>query len=114
MSSVVNKINEYNAGIPAILQEIKWDALKESPFRFLRGTCHLFAQDFVKLYKYKPKVKSWICGDLHFENFGSYRGENRLVYFDLCDFDEAILASPEPEIARFLTSIIVAAGQMKA
>jgi uncharacterized protein (DUF2252 family) len=74
----------------------------------------LFAQDFVKMYKYKPKVKSWICGDLHFENFGSYRGENRLVYFDLSDFDEAILAGPEPEIARFLTSIVIAGGQMKA
>jgi uncharacterized protein (DUF2252 family) len=114
MSSVVNKINAYNQGIPATLLELKWKALKESPFRFYRGTCHLFAQDFVKLYKYgKPKVKSWICGDLHFENFGSYKGENRLVYFDLCDFDEAILAGPEPELSRFLTSIIIAAGQMK-
>jgi uncharacterized protein (DUF2252 family) len=35
------------------------------------------------------------------------------VYFDLNDFDESILAGPEPEIARFLTSIIIAAGQMK-
>ena len=86
----------------------------ESPFRFFRGTAHLFAEDFVRLYKYdKPKLKTWICGDLHFENFGSFRGENRLVYFDLNDFDESILASPEPEMARFLTSIIIAAGQMK-
>ena len=67
----------------------------------------------MKLYKYKPKVKAWICGDLHFENFGSYKGENRLVYFDLNDFDESILAGPEPEITRFLTSIIIAATEMK-
>lgn len=113
MASVIKKINEYNAGIPAQLHELKWKALGESAFRFYRGTCHLFAEDFVKIYKYKPKVKSWICGDLHFENFGSFKGENRLVYFDLNDFDEAILAGPEPEVARFLTSIIIAAGQMK-
>jgi len=113
MASVIRKINEYNAGMSAPLHELKWNALKESPFRFYRGTCHLFAADFVKLYRYKPKVKSWICGDLHFENFGSYKGESRLVYFDLNDFDEAILAGPEPEVARFLTSIIIAAGQMK-
>jgi len=113
MASVIKRINEYNIGIPAPLQEIKWNALKESPFRFYRGTCHLFAEDFVKKYKYKSKIKSWVCGDLHFENFGSYKGENRLVYFDLNDFDEAILAIPEIEITRFLTSIIIVAGQMK-
>jgi len=113
MASAIKRINEYNAAMPAPLHELKWNAMRESPFRFYRGTCHLFAEDFVKMYKYKPKVKAWICGDLHFENFGSYKGENRLVYFDLNDFDEAILAGPEPEVARFLTSIIIAAGQMK-
>lgn len=113
MASVIKRINEYNAGVPQPLHELKWKALNESPFRFYRGTCHLFAADFVKQYKYKPKVKSWICGDLHIENFGSYKGENRLVYFDLNDFDESILAGPEPEVARFLTSVVIAAGQMK-
>jgi len=110
--SLLKRINQYNAGIPERLHEFKWAALQESPFRFYRGTCHLFAEDFVKLYRYKPKVKTWICGDLHFENFGSYKGDNRVVYFDLNDFDESILASPEPEITRFLTSIVVAATQM--
>jgi uncharacterized protein (DUF2252 family) len=113
MASVIKRINEYNSGIAPALHELKWRAMKESPFRFYRGTCHLFAEDFVKMYKYRPKVKSWICGDLHFENFGSYKGENGLVYFDLNDFDESILAGPEPELCRFLTSIIIAAGQMK-
>ena len=114
MASFLKKINEYNAGISPELKELKWKALKESPFRFYRGTCHLFAEEFAKLYRHKPKVKAWICGDLHFENFGSYKGDTRIVYFDLNDFDEAILASPEAEAARFLTSIIIAADQMKA
>jgi uncharacterized protein (DUF2252 family) len=113
MGSVVKRINEYNAGISPVLRNLKWSALKESPFRFYRGTCHLFAQDFTRIYKAKPRVKSWICGDMHLENFGSYKGENRLVYFDLNDFDEALLGSPEAEICRFLTSFIIAAGEMK-
>ncbi len=29
---------------------------------------------------------TWICGDLHLENFGSYKANNKLVYFDLNDF----------------------------
>ena len=113
MASVIKRINEYNLSSPAPLLEMKLNAMKESPFRFYRGTCHLFAGDFIKRYKYKTKIKSWICGDLHFENFGSYKGENRLVYFDLNDFDESILAFPEIELTRFLTSITIAAGQMK-
>ena len=89
------------------------ESYERKPFPFLQGYRYIFAQDFVKLYKYKPKVKTWICGDMHFENFGSYKGENRLVYFDLNDFDESVLAGPEPDICRFLTSFIIAAGQMK-
>ncbi|MFM6603256.1 MAG: DUF2252 domain-containing protein, partial [Dolichospermum sp.] len=50
---------------------------------------------------------TWICGDLHLENFGSYKGNNRLVYFDINDFDEAVIAPCTWEIVRFITSIIV-------
>lgn len=113
MASIIKKIKEYNEGSQPELLELKWKAMRESPFAFYRGTCHLFAEDFVKSFNYeKPKTKTWICGDAHFENFGSYKGSNRQVYFDLNDFDEALLASPEPELARFLTSIIVIAFQM--
>ncbi len=111
--SLIKRIEQFDAATPDHLRELKWKALKENPFRFYRGTCHLFAEDFAKIYKFKPKVKTWISGDLHFENFGAYKGDNRQVYFDITDYDEAILAGPEPELARFLTSIIIAAGQMK-
>jgi len=114
MASVIKRINEYNEQLPADLKALKWAALKESPFRFFRGTCHLFAADLARSYGFKNKVRTWICGDAHFENFGSYKGENRLVYFDVNDFDESILLTPEPEITRFLSSIIIAAHQMAA
>ncbi len=112
--SLLKRINQYNSGIPEWSRELKWKAMQESPFRFYRGTCHLFAEDFAKQFKAKPKVKTWICGDLHFENFGSYKSDNRQVYFDLNDFDEAILASPEYEVTRFITSVLVAGTQMNA
>lgn len=113
MSSVIKRINEYNKALPEDLKNLKFKAMSESPFRFYRGTCHLFAEDFKELYGFDSKLKTWICGDLHFENFGSYKGANRLVYFDLNDFDESVLAPPQPEITRFLTSIIIAGEQMK-
>ncbi len=114
MASVIKRINEYNKLLPANLKALKWEAIKESPFRFFRGTCHLFAADFARMYGFENKVRTWICGDLHFENFGSYKGENRLVYFDINDFDESILLTPESELTRFLSSVIIAGQQMNA
>jgi uncharacterized protein (DUF2252 family) len=114
MPSVTEKIIAYNENTSPELKQLKWKALAESPFRFYRGTCHLFAADFKDGYGYKSKLRTWVCGDLHFENFGSFKGQNRLVYFDINDFDESLILSPEPEIARFLTSFIIAANQMKA
>ena len=56
---------------------------------------------------------AWVCGDLHLESFGSYKGDNRLVYFDLNDFDEAVLAPCTWDLLRFLTSVLVGAATLK-
>jgi uncharacterized protein (DUF2252 family) len=79
--------------------------MAENAFRFFRGTCHLFYEDLSKNDSFPPSPLSWICGDLHLENFGSYKGDNRLVYFDLNDYDEAVLASVSWELVRMVTSI---------
>jgi len=50
---------------------------------------------------------------LHIENFGSYRAANGLVYFDINDFDEGLLAPASWEIVRFLCSIGMAADLWK-
>ena len=54
-----------------------------------------------------------MCGDLHLENFGVYKGDNRLSYFDLNDFDEAALAPFTTELLRFVCSIHVAARNLR-
>jgi uncharacterized protein (DUF2252 family) len=55
---------------------------------------------------------TWVCGDLHLENFGSYKGDNRLAYFDINDFDEATLAPCSWDLVRFLTSMRLAAESL--
>lgn len=82
-------------------------------FSFFRGTSHIFYED---LFKTEVKFKSplaWISGDLHLENFGSYKGSNRLVYFDLNDFDESVLAPASLELVRMVTSIFIAFASLK-
>ena len=105
---LVEAIRSFNAGRDPQRLAMKYEKLRASPFLFLRGTCHLF---YARLPKEKVLARApaaWICGDLHFENFGTYKAANRLVYYDVNDFDEAVLAPVTWEMVRLLTSILVA------
>jgi uncharacterized protein (DUF2252 family) len=88
--------------------QLKYEAMTENAFRFFRGTCHLFYDNLSKAVNFPASPLTWICGDLHLENFGSYKADNKLVYFDLNDFDEAILAPALWEVVRLVTSIFIA------
>ena len=89
------------------MRPLKYRLMQENAFRFFRGTCHLFYEDLAGAEGFPPGPLGWICGDLHLENFGSYRSDNNQVYFDLNDFDEAILAPVTWEVVRLATSIFV-------
>ncbi len=112
MRSVTERLKQYNTGLLPEMLQIKYKLMAENVFRFYRGTCHLFYEDLAKA-DLPQAPKSWICGDLHLENFGSYRADNRLVHFDLNDFDEAILAPCTWELARITCSILIAFRQLK-
>jgi uncharacterized protein (DUF2252 family) len=105
VSTIAERIRDFNSNRLPAYTALKYQSMAENPFRFFRGTCHLFYEDLSHNNALPAYPLSWICGDLHLENFGSFKGENRLVYFDLNDFDEAILAPATWEIARMLTSI---------
>jgi uncharacterized protein (DUF2252 family) len=105
VSSIAERIKDFNSNRLPAYTALKYQSMAENPFRFYRGTCHLFYEDLSHNNALPAYPLSWICGDLHLENFGSYKGENRLVYFDLNDFDESILAPATWEIARMITSI---------
>ncbi len=108
MSARSEKIKSFNQNrVPEILQ-LKYEAMRENAFRFYRGTCGLFYERLSKVKHIPASPTGWICGDLHLENFGSYRGNNKLVYFDLNDFDEAIKAPVLWEVIRLVTSILIA------
>ena len=107
---VFARIERFNAGREPERLEIKYRKMRSSPFAFFRGTAHLFWEDLASRREAMPRSPLvWACGDLHFENFGSFQGDNGLSYFDLNDFDEAALAPASWEIARFVTSAYVAA-----
>ena len=105
--SVVERVRRFNAGRDPERLALKYRIMRTSAFAFLRGTCHLFYARLPEVPLFRAAPLTWICGDLHLENFGSYKGDNRLVYFDLNDFDESVLAPCTWDLVRVVTSILV-------
>ena len=106
LNSILKRIQEFNAPLLHDKVLLKYKIMAGNAFGFFRGTCHIFYEDLAKEHlPDSPPV--WISGDLHLENFGSYKGDNRQVYFDINDFDESILAPASWELVRMLSSIFV-------
>ncbi|MGA9667366.1 MAG: DUF2252 family protein [Gallionella sp.] len=113
-SKIIGAIFTNNAGRDPERLAMKYAKMMQSPFIFLRGACHLFYDTLPDLPVFRDAPLAWCCGDLHFENFGSYKGDNRLVYFDINDYDEAALAPVTWDIVRLLTSIECGADVLNA
>jgi uncharacterized protein (DUF2252 family) len=103
--NIVKRILKANRGRETQRLALKYKAMRESRFAFFRGTCHLFYERLQEAAFDTRAPLVWACGDAHLENFGSYKGDNRLVYFDLNDFDEAALAPATWELVRLLASV---------
>jgi len=108
MSTIFERLTAFNKNRLPDMVQLKYKTMSLNAFSFFRGTCHLFYEDLAKANSMPPSPLVWICGDLHLENFGSFKGDNHQVYFDLNDFDEALLAPAAWEIVRLVTSIFVA------
>ncbi|MGC4037590.1 MAG: DUF2252 family protein [Chitinophagaceae bacterium] len=108
MSLLLERITAFNANRDAGKIPLKYAAMRQSAFRFFRGSCHLFYEDLHKVNPLPVSPSVWLCGDLHLENAGSFKGSDRQVYFDINDFDEGLLGPALCDVVRFLTSVIVA------
>ncbi len=115
MTSVVDRIYAFNHDRLSDRVELKYQEMEQDPFAFFRGTCHLFYEDLYAAGELRNTPAVWSCGDLHLQNFGTFKGDahppgsrRKLVYFDINDFDEAALIPCSWDLVRFVTSIRVA------
>ena len=125
MTSVIDRIKSFNTDRRSLVFDdrnpdriqMKYSAMAANPFSFFRGTCHLFYEDLPQTGIFQSAPPVWICGDLHLQNFGSFKGndnlglqktDRKLVYFDINDFDESVLAPCSWDLARFVVSLLVA------
>ncbi len=118
---IIAEISRYNAERENERLQMKYQRMRASAFAFMRGSCHFFYAQLpaeAVLHAGKSELpQTWACGDLHAENFGSYKGESKgerhLVYFDINDFDEAALAPCTWDALRLLTSLQVGTQALK-
>jgi uncharacterized protein (DUF2252 family) len=109
---VWRSIQVFNRQHDRAILELKYAKMRKNAFGFFRGTCHLFYRDLPSDSELNTAPVIWICGDLHLENFGAYKGDNRQIYFGIDDFDEGILAPCTWDLARLVTSIFLAVDSL--
>src|SRR5579862_867403 len=109
LSTYTRQILAQNAGRDFDRLTLKLALLRQDAFAFFRGTNPLFLGFLPRTHSLLRAPCILVCGDLHLENFGAFKGDNRLCYFDVNDFDEACLAPFTIDIVRFVASINVSA-----
>jgi hypothetical protein len=89
--------------------DLKHKAMRSEPFPFLRATYYRWAQMFPEVCGDLAKApKALAVGDLHVENFGTWRDiEGRLIW-GINDFDEAWTLPYTHDLVRLSTSALMA------
>lgn len=93
--------------------------LRSSPFVFFRGTAFLGWRDLAsdpRLGRFGgvPATQTWITGDLHPENFGTFGLPGGGVSYGLNDFDEALVADYQLDLWRLATGVELAGRELGA
>jgi uncharacterized protein (DUF2252 family) len=92
--------------------QIKHQRMQASLFEFFRATFYRWAQLWPEICKpLNDAPKATAVGDLHVENFGTWRdAEGRLVW-GINDFDEAFRYPYTYDLTRLLTSVLLARSE---
>jgi uncharacterized protein (DUF2252 family) len=97
-----------------VLLQRKVENLARSPFKFFRATFHLFAQDYAeRLFAAPPTPLPAdgalaIVGDIHGENYGTYKAADGTLRYDINDFDETTAAQLNFDCRRAATGLVLA------
>src|SRR5271170_6843120 len=104
---IVKLLEESDADrIPGLIP-VKYQRMGVSPFTFYRGAAILQARDLANARVSGITVQA--CGDCHLANFGGFASPERVLVFDINDFDETFPGPWEWDIKRLGASLILAA-----
>jgi len=92
--------------IPGLIA-VKYQRMGVSPFTFFRGAAIIQARDLANSPVSGINVQ--VCGDCHLANFGGFASPERVLVFDINDFDETFPGPWEWDIKRLGASLVLAA-----
>jgi hypothetical protein len=89
--------------------ELKHEAMRSGPFPFLRATFYRWAQSWPEVCPDSARApKVLAVGDLHVENFGTWRDKEGRLIWGINDFDEAWRLPYTIDLVRLATSALMA------
>jgi uncharacterized protein DUF2252 len=97
--------------IPIVESDLahKHERFRESPFVLLRGTYYRFLQQFERLLPEVARAPAVIAvGDLHVENFGTWRDRAARLAWGVNDLDEIDILPYTIDLVRLATSAVLA------
>jgi hypothetical protein len=87
----------------------KHQMMRESPFPFLRATFYAWAEMWPDVFPEESKAPAVTAvGDLHLENFGTWRDLEGRLAWGINDFDEAATLPYTSDLVRLATSAMLA------
>src|SRR5215469_6441821 len=94
--------------------ELKHRLMAADPFSFLRATFYRWAQLWPEVCRKLADAPAVLAvGDLHVENFGTWRdAEGRLIW-GVNDFDETVVLPYTQDLVRLATSALLASEQAR-
>lgn len=115
----VNFILSFNESLGLKTSDLKekYQKMLESPFGLFRIMPSLFYKDITGEFASNAKLLNRtapsiiINGDMHIENFGTFRGPDGNAVWGMNDFDQSGIGSPESDLERLATSAIFVARQ---
>src|SRR5260370_18141736 len=100
------------AGHPRIIRQdlaLKYQHRAEAAFPFFRATFYRWLRLWPELCRDRGKAPPVLgVGDLHIENFGTWRDEEGRLIWGVNDLDEAWPAAYTLDLVRLTTSVYVA------
>ncbi|MDR5900341.1 DUF2252 family protein [Halomonas vilamensis] len=113
---VFDAIAAANANLSDADRAIKYDKLAVSPYRFFRGTNHLYWNDVWHDWRFAlfgglPETQTWLQGDAHAYNFGAYGHHDDSVRYGMDDFDDALIGDYQYDLWRLTISLVLDARE---
>jgi uncharacterized protein (DUF2252 family) len=97
---------EQDATRESDLVPVRHGRMMVSPFTFYRGAAKIMAADLAETPV--AGLGAQLCGDAHLSNFGLFASPERILMFDLNDFDETLPGPFEWDVKRMAASFAIA------